>query len=351
MSKLQPERLMRLKLSEIATLIQAEWNGTTDPNISGAGSVQDGNPGEIVFAQDQKNLDLISGSPSAIIIPQGCKSELPHIISNDPQSDFIIIMKHFSPPLELLFPNEIHTSAVIADDALVGQDVSIGPYSIIGSGVEIGAGTKIASHVVIEPNCTLGSNNLFYSGVTIRQGTLIGNDVILHPGVVIGSDGFGYKRSSSGVTKVPHIGNVIIENNVEIGANSCVDRSTTGSTLIKSGVKLDNLVQIAHNVKIGEYTAISAQSGVSGSCIIGKGVVVGGQSGCADHVTVGDGVQIAAKTAVTRDVEAGKTVIGFPEIEIKKGYRIFGLIRKLPDLFKRVRDLENLNSHTKKSQE
>lgn len=339
------------KLSEIAAMLQLDYQGATDPVISGAGSVTDARSGEIVFAETAKYLDNIIGEPTAIIIPLDCETEIPAIRCENPRAAFTKVLGYFAVPVDSVIPDGIHSTAVIHPGANIDSDVAVGPFCVIGVGSKIGSGTRLAGHVVIEPNCSIGCNSIIYSHVTIRERTIVGDNVILHPGVVIGSDGFGYHPSATGLVKIPQIGNVVIENDVEIGANSCVDRSTTGTTTIKRGVKLDNLVQIAHNVTVGEHTAISAQSGISGSCSIGRGVVIGGQSGCADHLAVGDGVKIAAKTAVTRDVEAGKTVIGFPEIEIKKGYRIFGLTRKLPELFKRVRDLENLLSKSNKTQE
>jgi len=339
------------KLSEIAAMLQLNYQGATDPVISGAGSVTDAKPGEIVFAEKIEYLENMTGMPAALIVPMDFETDIPAIRCENPRAEFTKVLSYFAVPVDSVIPDGIHPTAVIDPGAIIESDVAIGPFCIIGDGTKIGSGTRLAGHVVIEPNCTIGCNSVFYSHVTIRERTIVGDNVILHSGVVIGSDGFGYHPSATGLVKIPQIGNVVIENDVEIGANSCVDRSTTGTTTVKSGVKLDNLVQIAHNVTVGEHTAISAQSGISGSCSIGKGVVIGGQSGCADHLVVGDGVQIAAKTAVTRDVEAGKTVIGFPEIEIKKGYRIFGLTRRLPELFKRVRDLENLLSKSNKSQE
>jgi len=339
------------KLSEIAAMLQLNYQGATDPVISGAGSVTDAKPGEIAFAESAKYLDNMTGEPAALIVPLDCDTDIPAIKCENPRAAFTKVLSLFAVPLDAVIPDGIHSSAVIDPGAIIDSDVAIGPFCVIGNGTKIGSGARLVGHVVIEPNCSIGCNSIFYSHVTIRERTIVGDNVILHPGVVIGSDGFGYHPSATGLVKIPQIGNVVIEDDVEIGANSCVDRSTTGTTTVKRGVKLDNLVQIGHNVTIGEYTAISAQSGISGSCSIGKGVVIGGQSGCADHLAVGDGVKIAAKTAVTRDVEAGKTVIGFPEIEIKKGYRIFGLTRRLPELFKRVRDMENLLSKSNKSQE
>jgi UDP-3-O-[3-hydroxymyristoyl] glucosamine N-acyltransferase len=206
--------------------------------------------------------------------------------------------------------------------------------SVIGDGTTILCGTFVGEDVVIGDGC------LVYPGVTIREGSRIGSRVILQPGVVIGSDGFGYAPRGGVHHKIPQIGRVVIEDDVEIGANSCVDRATTGETRIGRGTKIDNLVQIAHNVVLGEHTVVAAQTGVSGSTEVGRGVVFGGQAGVTGHIRIGDGATVAARAGVTKDVPAGTTVSGYPAREHGEARRLVGHTSMLPELFKRVRELE-----------
>lgn len=211
---------------------------------------------------------------------------------------------------------------------------------MVGAGTTVGAGTRLGAHVSLGPDVTVGQRCTLYPQVTVREGCSLGSDVVLHVGVVVGSEGFGYLPGESGLEAVPQVGVVIIEDRVEIGAGSCIDRATTGSTVVGAGTKIDNLIQIGHNVKVGRHCALSAQSGISGSCVLGDGVIAGGQIGIADHVTVGSGARIGAQSGIMKDVEPGASVFGSPALEVGETFRIFGAMRKLPEMVRRLAKLE-----------
>jgi UDP-3-O-[3-hydroxymyristoyl] glucosamine N-acyltransferase len=258
----------------------------------------------------------------------------------DPYGAFALILRRFAPPKDDLFPPGIHPTAVIDETAKIAEGVSIGPYAVVGRQATIGSGSALGAHVVIGPEVTIGQDCLLFPQVTVREGCALGRGVILHAGAVIGSDGFGFLPGPDGLRKVPQIGRVVLEDDVEIGANSCVDRATTGRTVVGSGTKIDNLVQIAHNVTIGRHCAISAQTGLSGSCQVGDWVSMGGQVGVADHRQIGDRAMLAAKSGIDRDVEAGQTLFGIPAVDLKRGYKLVALTHRLPEFAERLRKLE-----------
>ncbi len=208
------------------------------------------------------------------------------------------------------------------------------------AGTAIGAGTRIGANVSLGPDCSIGGDCLIYPQVTVREGSVLGNRVILHAGCAIGTDGFGYVPGDHGPHKVPQVGIVVLEDDVEIGAGSCVDRATTGKTLIGAGTKIDNQVQVGHNVMVGRACAMSAQTGISGSCVLEDGVTLGGQVGVGDHLRIGKGAKVAGKSGVIRDVPAGESVFGYPALEFQEGFRLVGALRRLPELLRRVTKLE-----------
>jgi UDP-3-O-[3-hydroxymyristoyl] glucosamine N-acyltransferase len=237
----------------------------------------------------------------------------------------------------------IQQPSYIAKTAVYGQQVFIGAIAYIGENVKIGNHTKIFPNAFIGDNVEIGDHTVIHPGVKIYHDCKIGNHVTIHAGTVIGSDGFGFAPQSDGsFKKVPQIGNVIIEDHVEIGANATIDRATIGSTLVKSGAKLDNLIQIAHNVEIGNSTVIAAQTGISGSTKIGNGVMIGGQVGVVGHIQIGDGARINAQSGVSKSLEPGKAVTGSPAYDYTAALRSQAVSRKLPELEKRIKELETL---------
>jgi UDP-3-O-[3-hydroxymyristoyl] glucosamine N-acyltransferase len=246
----------------------------------------------------------------------------------------------------------IHPQAVVSPSAKIGKDVSIGALSFVDDDVEIGDGSVVFPLVTIYPRVKVGENCVIHSQVTLREEVQLGDRVILHSGVVIGSDGFGYIKAEEGsYLKIPQIGGVLIEDVVEMGANTTVDRAALGNTVIKKGTKIDNLVMVAHNVEIGLNSILAAQTGVAGSTKIGKNFIAGGQVGIADHVTVGDNVIMAAKTGVTKNIPSGSFISGSPHLEIMVWRKAWASIPQLYDLIREVRKLkkriEELEQNTK----
>jgi UDP-3-O-[3-hydroxymyristoyl] glucosamine N-acyltransferase len=235
----------------------------------------------------------------------------------------------------------IHPTAVIEEGASVGKDVYIGAYAVISENAVIGDGCRIYPHVYVGESARVGTNSILYAGVKVYKECIIGNECIIHGGVVIGADGFGFAPvSDSNYMKIPQIGNVIIEDNVEIGANTCIDRATMGSTIIHKGVKIDNLVQIAHNVVIGGNTVIAAQSGIAGSTKVGKNCMFGGQAGLVGHITIADGVKVAAQTGIISSVkEENSVVMGTPSMDSRKFMKNYVYFGRLPELNSKIDEL------------
>jgi UDP-3-O-[3-hydroxymyristoyl] glucosamine N-acyltransferase len=235
----------------------------------------------------------------------------------------------------------IHPTAVIDETAIVGNDVYIGAYAVVSENAVIGDGCSLYPHVYIGDGVRVGKNATLHPGVKVYKECVIGNYCILHAGVVIGADGFGFAPViDNNYMKIPQIGNVILEDNVEIGANTCIDRATMGSTVLQRGVKLDNLVQIAHNVVIGENTVIAAQSGIAGSTKVGKNCMMGGQSGLTGHISIADGCKVGAQSGVIGSVkEENAAIVGMPAVDSKKYMRSYACFVKLPELSRKVDEI------------
>ncbi len=237
----------------------------------------------------------------------------------------------------------IQEPSYISRTAKYGQQVFIGAFAFLGENVTVGNNTKIFPNVYLGDQVTVGDNTIIHPGVKIYHGCKIGSNVIIHAGTVIGSDGFGFAPQADGsLQKVPQIGNVVVEDNVEIGANATIDRATMGSTIIKSGAKLDNLIQIAHNVEVGHSTVIAAQAGISGSTKIGNGVMIGGQAGLAGHLHVGDGAKINAQAGLGKSLKPGAAVTSSPAYDYGQAIRSQAVARTLPEMEKRIKELEIL---------
>jgi len=332
---------MEISLSELAARLGLERIGEADPILRGAMGFESAGPDQITFVDARKLLRRLGETRAgAVIVPEGAEPVGPALRSADPRADFARVLALFAPDRDRILPPEIHPSAVVHPDALLEADVALGPGCVVGPGARVGAGCRLGAHVVLEADVTLGRECCLYHGSVVRERCRLGDRVILHAGAVIGTDGFGYHPGPAGLVKIPQIGIVVLEDDVEIGANSCVDRATTGVTRVGAGTKIDNLCQIGHNVDFGRHGAMSAQSGVSGSCRIGDGVTFGGQTGVADHLEVGSGARIAARTAVISNVPAGAAVIGYPAEEFAKGMRLMALYRRLPELQSRLAALE-----------
>ncbi|UCF65009.1 MAG: UDP-3-O-(3-hydroxymyristoyl)glucosamine N-acyltransferase [bacterium] len=329
-------------LKELASKVKGHIVGDSATRIHGAAKIDSAAEGELTFLANPKYKPFLDQTrASAVIIDQKMEYDLPlpAIRVDDVYFRFLQIFLIFNPPKEILEPG-IHPTAVIHPSAELGKKVAIGAHVTIGENCRIGDGTRILHGCVIMNNVEIGKNGLLYPLVSIRENCQIGDRVILHNGAVIGSDGFGFAPYEGTFHKIPQIGRVLIEDEVEIGANCTIDRATMGETVIKKGVKLDNLVHIAHNVEVGEWTVMAAQSGISGSTKIGHHVMVGGQVGMVGHITIGNYVQIGAQSGVPKNVPDKEIIFGYPARPIMRTKRIEAVINQLPELLKRIQKLE-----------
>jgi len=327
---------------EISQLLGGELAGNGEVVVSRLRGIQDAAPGDITFvARAQYAAAARATRASVILVGRDWAESLPQTLIrvSDPSAAFQRLAEAVAPP-PVKFAPGVHPAAVVAADAKLGRDVSIQPYAVIESGAVIGDRTVIGAHGYVGHDARIGADCLLWPRVVVRDHCIIGNRVILHPGVVIGADGFGYTQGPKGHEKVPQLGIVEIEDDVEIGANTTVDRARFDRTLIKQGAKIDNLVQIAHNVVIGRHAIICAQVGVSGSSTVGDGAVLAGQVGIADHVRIGDGAIILAQSGIPRDVPAKEKMFGYPARPHAEALRIEAAKARLPELAARLKRLE-----------
>jgi len=332
-----------IKLSEIAELVSGKVFGNPDEIISSVARIQEAEKGDLTFLYLQNfEKHFPSTKASAIIVKQDfdkTRNDISYIEVKEPEVAFNkVLTKYFARELEL---TGIDQSAYIHPTAKIGNNVALGKNVVIGSDCVIGNNVKIFHNTVILDEAEIGDNSIIYQNVSIREECKLGKNVIIHAGAVIGSDGFGYRKDEKGVyNKVPQIGNVIIEDDVEIGANSTIDRAALGSTVIKKGAKIDNLVQIAHNVSVGSNTVMSAQSGVSGSVKIGNNVIVAGQVGIAGHLEITDNVVLMAQSGVPKSISKPGLYFGYPAKEAGVARRLEGHLRNFPDYVERIKQLE-----------
>ncbi|MFM2402024.1 MAG: UDP-3-O-(3-hydroxymyristoyl)glucosamine N-acyltransferase [Bacteroidota bacterium] len=333
---------MKFTVDQIAQLIQGTVDGDGSANITAFNKIEDGQEGSISFLANPKYESfLYLSKATAIIVAFDLilkEKPLATLIKvKDPYSAFTILLQKYQ---EFTSIKEvgIQQPTFVASTAKTGLDLYLGPFSSIGSESCIGNNTYIAAHVTIGNKVSIGNNCVIYPGVVIYNDTIIGDNCTLHANAVIGSDGFGFAPQADGTfTTIPQLGNVVLEDGVSVGANTTIDRATMGSTLIKKGVKIDNLVQIAHNVEIGANTAIAAQTGVSGSTKIGQNCLIGGQVGVAGHITVADKTIVTAQSGVTKTVrKEGQILGGTPASPNSEYLKRNALLRQLPDLLKRL---------------
>jgi len=330
-----------LTLKQIAEQVGGTVEGD-DVAIKGVAKIEEAKSGDITFMVNPKYAKYIDQShASAVVVDDKIKETggKPCIRAANPYYTFLKIVRLFHPPKKLI-EEGVHPTAVVGEGTQLGKNVSIGPYVVIGRNCAVGDRTSLMPGVVVENNVQIGVDCFIYSHVSLRQDVILGNRVIIHNGTVIGSDGFGFALEDGRYHKIPQIGNVVIEDDVEIGANTTIDRATLGETRICKGVKLDNLVHVAHNCTIGENTVIAGQTGLSGSTHIGKNVRMGGQVGFAGHMTIGDGAAMAAQSGVSKDVPPGVMVSGSPARPHRETMRIQAATNKLPELVKTIKELK-----------
>ena len=338
---------MKMTLTEIALFLGGAVIGADDTIINNIRSIEEANEGDITFIANKKYLKKLKlTKASAILAPPQTAAEGKNLVIVDDPYDALGKL------LTLFYPLEhgrsgVSPDAYIEDGAVVSPEATVFPGVFIGKGATIGKGTFIYPGVFIGRNVSVGENSILYANVTVYYGCIIGKRVILHSGVVVGADGFGFAAPGISNTKIPQVGFVQIDDDVEIGANSAIDRATLGKTWIQRNVKIDNLVQIAHNVVIGENSAVAAQVGISGSTKLGKSVMVGGQTGMVGHIDIGDNVMIAAASSIHKNIKSGQIVAGSPQSLHKEWLKIeAGRIRlprmraTLDELVKKVESLQ-----------
>lgn len=329
---------------EMARQVGAVLEGDGALDIKGIAGLKEAQPGDLTFLANPRYAKLVSETrATAVLLPMDwqkpCGAPV-RLRVKDPDRAFAQLAVFFAPPPVPIAPG-VHPTAVVAADARLGEGVSVGPCAVIQPGAEIGEGTILHAGCYIGHGVKIGRQGLLYPHVSIREYCRIGDRVILHNGVVIGSDGFGYTVDEKGVrTKIPQQGIVVIGNDVEIGANTAVDRARFGQTRIGNGVKIDNLVQVAHNVVIGDHSVVVGQVGIAGSTEIGRYVILGGQVGLVGHVHVGDGVMVGAQSCVMKDVPPRTMVSGYPAMPHNESKKLHAHLARLPELKAKVAELE-----------
>jgi UDP-3-O-[3-hydroxymyristoyl] glucosamine N-acyltransferase len=328
-------------LRKLAGIVGGEVLGESDVVIEGVAGIREAEKGQITFLANPKYEPFLDTTrASAVIANRDGKLGIPIIKVSNPYLAFLKVVTLFSESAFEKYARVVHPTALIDESASIGKDVAVGAYAVIEAEAVIADRATILPHVCICKNAKIGEDCLIYPHVTVRERCEIGNRSIVHSGAVIGSDGFGYAKEGETHHKIPQIGIVKIEEDVEIGANSTIDRATTGVTLIKRGSKLDNLVQIAHNVVIGENSILAAQVGVSGSTELGRNVVLAGQAGLVGHISIGEGARVGAQGGVTKSIPPQTSVSGYPAREHGLARKIYAAMARLPHVMKEFRKLK-----------
>ncbi len=340
--------MIQFSAQQIAMMIQGKVEGDASVAVSQFGKIEEATAGQISFLANPKYEEFLYQTKASIIIINDSL-----VLKNPIAATLIRVPDAYAAFATLLTKYQelktqnltgIQTPSYISSSAKLGDNHFVAAFAHIGDNVTTGEHVKIFPNVVIGENVKIGNNVILHPGVVIYADCVLGNNITIHSGSIIGGDGFGFAPKADGsFQKVPQLGNVIIEDDVEIGSNTTIDRATIGSTIIRKGVKLDNLIQVAHNVEVGENTVIAAQTGLSGSTKVGKGVMMGGQAGTAGHLSIADGVKVAARSGITKTItQANSTITGFPAAEHSTALRAQIHMKNLPNLEKRVKELEIL---------
>jgi len=334
---------MEFSAQQVASFLNGEIIGDPTVSVHDFSKIEEGQTGTLSFLSNPKYTHYLYDTKSSIVLinedfelERGVNATLIRVKNAYECVAKLLQLYESSKPKKA----GIDSLAFVSPNAKIGKDVYIGAFAYIGDGSIIGDYTQVYPNTVIGDGVKIGKGCIFYPNVTIYQGCKLGNNITIHAGSVIGADGFGFAPSTEGYDKIPQIGIVTIEDNVEIGANTCVDRSTMGSTYIRKGVKLDNLVQVAHNVEIGENTVMSAQVGIAGSTKIGSWCMFGGQVGLAGHIQIGDKVFLGAQSGVPGNIKNDQTLIGTPPMEPKQYFKSQVIIRRLPDMYKQLNEMQ-----------
>ena len=344
---------MEFTAKQIADFINGKVEGDANAAVNTFAKIEEGVPGALSFLSNPKYTHYIYSTKSSIVLVNN------DVVLEEPVHTTLIRVDNAYECIAKLLQlyqasmpvkKGIDPLAFVSPTAKVGEDCYVGAFAYIGDNAVLGNGTQVFPHAYIGDNVKVGAKCLIKPNVTVYHGCVIGDNVTIHAGSVIGADGFGFAPNSDGYDKIPQIGIVTIEDNVEIGANTCVDRSTMGSTVVRKGVKLDNLVQVAHNVEIGENTVMSAQVGIAGSTKIGAWCMFGGQVGIAGHSTIGDKTFLGAQSGVPGNIKGNETLIGTPPMEPKAYFKSQAIFRRLPELYKQVASLQKQLDELKNNQ-
>ncbi len=336
---------MQIAAKEIARMLGGTLEGDGEVLVSKPGKIEEGGPGTLTFLANLRYEQFAYTTPAAAMLvsrdfsPTQSVAAAALIRVDDVYNSLRILMEKFNGQLKA--ESGISDRSFVHGEAVLGQNVAVGMFSVVEEGAKIGDGTQIHAQVFLGKNVSVGKHCTIYPGVKVYHDCIIGDNCILHSNVVIGSDGFGFVPQTDGsFRKLPQLGNVVLEADVEIGANTTIDRATMGSTFIRQGVKLDNLVMVAHNVDLGEHTVVAAQAGFAGSTKIGKHCRIGGQAGFVGHIEVADGTQVQAQSGVASSVkESGTALYGSPALPYGDYLRSYAVFKKLPELYKKINEL------------
>ena len=342
---------MEFSAKQIAEFIQGTIVGDENATVHTFAKIEEGMPGAISFLSNPKYTHYIYDTQSSIVLvnrdfepEKEIKATLIKVDNAYESLAKLLNLYEMSKPKK----TGIDPLAYIAPTAKIGENVYIAPFACVGDNAEIGDNTSLHPHATVDSGAKIGNNCILYPHATVYHDCRVGNNCTLHAGSVVGADGFGFAPSPEGYEKIPQIGITILEDNVEIGANTCIDRATMGATVIRKGVKLDNLIQIAHNVEVGSHTVMASQVGVAGSTKIGEWCMFGGQVGVAGHITVGNRVNMGAQSGVNGSVKDGKQLIGTPPIEFKNYFKSSAVFKKLPDMYLELASLKKELEELKK---
>ncbi len=344
----------QLTAAQVAEKVGGELVGNADARVHGVESLMEARADQLSFLGNPKYANQVVGSAaSVVLVPNDFEETVPEgrawILCDNPSDAFSTVIDHFAPAPPTFEPG-VHPAAVVADTADIAESASIGPCAVIEPGASVGENTVIGAGCYIGHETSIGADCHLYPNVSIRERCRLGDRIIIHSGAVIGSDGFGFIPGPDGHKKIPQVGIVQIDDDVEIGAQVAIDRARFGKTWIKRGTKIDNLAQIAHNVVVGEHCFLVAQCGIAGSARLGRGVIVAGQSGVAGHITLGDGVVVLGQSGAGKDTEPGKKLFGIPAVEQRDHVRREMYINQLPRMKKDLKELQKQLQELQSSQ-
>lgn len=342
---------MKFSAKQIAEFIQGTIVGDENATVHTFAKIEEGIPGAISFLSNPKYTSYIYDTQSSIVLVN--KDFEPE---REVKATLIKVDNAYESLAKLMTLYEqshpkrtgIDPLAYVAPTAKIGENVYLAPFACVGDNAEIGDNTELHPHATVGRNAKVGNNCILYTNSNVYHDCIVGNNCILHSGSVIGADGFGFAPTPNGYDKIPQIGIAILEDDVEIGANTCVDRATMGATIIRKGVKLDNLIQVAHNVEIGSNTVIASQTGIAGSTKVGEWCMFGGQVGIAGHIKIGDKVNLGAQSGVPGSIKSGQSLIGTPPIEMKNFFKSSAVFKKLPEMYMELNNLKKELEELKK---